>query len=279
MWVKAEMRKPAVPQAGIADALPRLRIHERYHQVDDVARGAELAVGAGSRQLAQEILVHVALEVVAVVGRQVHVVDGLHDGTKRGAVVNLEGGAAEEELAGVGQAGKFVELFDGVTDGVEEIVAGQRDEVAPGVARPFAGEDAGVFLVEAGQDIILLRQQAQEEQIGNLLDGIHRIVHAARPEDVHELVDLLAEAGGKEIRRRGKGLSDDGIGLCGRLRMMFLSNVRESDLDERAIGLAQGLEDLLAAFKASERGDATKLVELAGGKESHVPCHEAPECR
>ena len=56
---------------GVADALARLRVDERDDQVDDVARRAELAVGAGRRQLAEEVLVHVALEVVAVVGSQV----------------------------------------------------------------------------------------------------------------------------------------------------------------------------------------------------------------
>ena len=86
----------------IADALPRLRVHERDHEVDDVARGAELAICAGGRQLTQQILVHVALEVVAIVGGQVHAMDGLDDRAQRGAVVNLKRGAAEEELAGVG---------------------------------------------------------------------------------------------------------------------------------------------------------------------------------
>ena len=84
--------------------------------------------------------------------------NSLNDSAERGAVIDLEGGAAEEELAGVGEAGEFVQLFDGVTNRVEEIVPGERDEVAPGVAGSFAGEDTGVFLVEAGQDIILLRQ-------------------------------------------------------------------------------------------------------------------------
>ena len=55
------------------------------------------------------------------------------------------------------------------------------------------------FLSSAASVIVLLGQQPQEEQVGNLLDGIHRVVDAARPEDVHELIDLLAQAGGEEI--------------------------------------------------------------------------------
>ena len=87
-----------------------------------------------------------------------------------------------------------MQLFDRIADGAEHLIAGQRDEVAPGVARPFAGEDADIFFIETGQDIILFRQQAQKQQIGNLLDGVHRIVHTPSPEDVHELIDLLPEA-------------------------------------------------------------------------------------
>ena len=185
---------------GIADALARLRIHERDDEADDVAGAAELAIRAGGGELAEEILIHVALEVVAVVRGQIHRVNALDDGAERGAVVDFQRGAAKEEPAGVGEAGEFMQALDGVADGVEKIVAGERDEVAPREARPFAGEDARVFFVEAGEDFVLLREQAEEEQIRTLLDGIHRVVHAARVEDVHELVHLLAQAGGEEIR-------------------------------------------------------------------------------
>ena len=92
-----------------------------------------------------------------------------------------------------------MQAFDGVADGIEKVVAGEGDEVAPGEARPFAGKDAGVFLVEGGKGFVFFGEQAEKKQIGNLLDGIHRVVHAARLEDVHQLVDLLAKAGGEEI--------------------------------------------------------------------------------
>ena len=67
-------------------------------------------------ELAEQVLVHVALEVVAVVGGQIHFVDALHHGAQRRAVVDLERGAAEEELARLRQAGQFVELLDRVAD-------------------------------------------------------------------------------------------------------------------------------------------------------------------
>ena len=134
-----------------------------------------------TESLLKEILIHVAFEVVAVVGGQIQFVNALDDGAQRRAVINLERGAAEQELAGVGQARQFVQAFDGVADGVEEIVAGQRDEIAPGEPRPLAGENAVVFLVERGERLVLFGEQAEKEQVGNLLDGIHRVVDAARP--------------------------------------------------------------------------------------------------
>src|ERR1035441_5055990 len=44
----------------------------------------------------------------------------------------------------------------------------------------------------AGEGFVLLAEQAQEEEVGALLDGVHRVVDAAGPEDVHELVNLRA---------------------------------------------------------------------------------------
>ena len=121
--------------------------------------------------------------------------DGLDDGAERGALVNLERGAAEEEFAGIGHAGQFVELFDSIADGVKEVIAGERDEIAPCVAGPGAGEDAFVgFAAEGGERLVFFREQAEKEEVRNLLDGIHRVIHAAGPEDIHELVHLLAEA-------------------------------------------------------------------------------------
>jgi hypothetical protein len=164
-----------------------------------MAWGAELAVRAGGGELADEILIHVALEVVAVVGSEVQFVDALNDGAKRGAVVNLERGAAKQELAGVCEAGELVEAFNSIAHSVEKSVASESDEVTPSEAGPFAGEDAVILLVEAGEGLVLLGEQAKEEQIGNLLDGVHRVVHATGIQDVHELLHLLAEAGGEEV--------------------------------------------------------------------------------
>jgi len=79
----------------VADAQAGLGSHERNDQVDDMARRAELTVGAGLRELAEQILIHVAFEIVTFVGREVHFCDALHDGAQRGAVVDLQRGVAE----------------------------------------------------------------------------------------------------------------------------------------------------------------------------------------
>jgi len=73
---------------GVADPQSRLRVHQGHDQVDDVARRAELAVGARLRQLAQEVLVHVPLDVVAVVRGELHAGDELHHRPQRRPVVN-----------------------------------------------------------------------------------------------------------------------------------------------------------------------------------------------
>ena len=52
-------------------------------------------------------------------GRQIEAVNALNDGAQRRPVVDFERGAIEKELPGFGQAGQFVEAFDGVADGVE----------------------------------------------------------------------------------------------------------------------------------------------------------------
>lgn len=94
---------------GVADALTGLWVHHGHDHVDDVARGAELPVGALLAEATQQVLVHVALEIHSVVRNEVHLVDALDDGTEGGAVVDLEGGAGEEEAAGFGEAGQFME--------------------------------------------------------------------------------------------------------------------------------------------------------------------------
>ena len=131
---------------------------------------------------------------MAVVRGQVEFLNALNDGAERGAVVNFERGAAEQKFAGVGQARQFMQTFNGVADGIEKLVTGERDEIAPCEARPFAGKNAFVFFIERGKSFVFFGKQTEKKQVGNLLNGIHRVVHAARVKNVHELVNFLTQA-------------------------------------------------------------------------------------
>ena len=118
---------------------------------------------------------------------------------KCGTVVNLERGAAKEKLAGIRKSGEFVEAFDGVADGVEKVVAGQGNKVAPSVFAPLAGKDPLVFLVQLSKLLIFLREQTQKEQIRDLLDRVHGVVDPAGIKHIHQLVHLLPQAGRKKV--------------------------------------------------------------------------------
>jgi hypothetical protein len=128
-----------------------------------VARRAELAVRTGLGELAEQVFIHVALEVVALVGREVHVRDDLDDGAQRGTVVDLECRVSEQHLARLRQARQLVQLLDRAAQGVEQLVAGERDEVVPRVARPLAGEDAPVALLDMGRLLVALKEQPQKD--------------------------------------------------------------------------------------------------------------------
>ena len=72
-------RKPAGAARGVADGLGRLRVEHIHHEADDVPRRAELAVDAGGRQLAEQVLVEVALGVALGDGECVNHVHGGHE--------------------------------------------------------------------------------------------------------------------------------------------------------------------------------------------------------
>ena len=87
-----------------------------------------------------------------------------------------------------------MEFFDSSPQSIEQLITGQGDEVTPRITRPWTGEDSLVAFLDVGGLFVALGKQTQEDQVGELLNGIHRVVDAARPEDVHELVHLLAES-------------------------------------------------------------------------------------
>lgn len=58
-----------------------------------------------------------------------------------------------------------------------------------------------MLLIKAGEQFILFSAQPQKDEVGKLLDGVHRVVHPTGPKDVHELVHLLTKAGRVEVAR------------------------------------------------------------------------------
>src|SRR5262249_48855119 len=101
-----------------------LWVHERYDHIDDVPGGAKLPVCTRRGQLREEIFVHVSFEVMSVVCSKIEVVNTLHNGPQRRPIVYFQGGTIEQKLSGFREARQFVQLFDGVANRVEEIVAG-----------------------------------------------------------------------------------------------------------------------------------------------------------
>ena len=94
---------------------------------------------------------------MTVVGGKIHVVNALHDGAKRRPVVNFEGGAIEQELAGVGETGKFVEAFDGVADGIEELSPVERDKITPRDTVPTCRKKCGCISYPGWRAVRLFR--------------------------------------------------------------------------------------------------------------------------
>ena len=106
-------------------------------------------------------------------------------------------------------------------------------------------------------------------QIGKLLDGVHRVVHAARPQDVHELVDFLAQAGGKKIGAVALAQLDDTIDLgFGNAHSSAIGACKTGGNIGRA-GLTQASK-LVAFSEASQRRNPPKREELAALEEAVI---------
>ena len=69
-------QKAARAGRQVADALAGARGDHLHHHADDVARRAELSVAPGGVQLAQQVLVQVALHILVLLG-DLHLVDQL----------------------------------------------------------------------------------------------------------------------------------------------------------------------------------------------------------
>ena len=101
-----------MPAAGSHHHILRRGRGHLHHEPDDVARRAELAVLPGGGQLAQHVLVDVALGIAVVHGDVVDQVDDLGEQRRRGdgeagvAHVVRVGGCRRPSCAGTGRCGR-----------------------------------------------------------------------------------------------------------------------------------------------------------------------------
>ena len=184
------------------------------HELDDVARGAELAVLPGAGDLAEHVFVEVALG-VAVLHR--HLVDHVHDlGEQRR---RRDGEARILHVVRVGRAvaaERAQEREDVLADDGEHLrrreVLEARPAAGPRRARPAGDRPCprerraapsaclsrvGLALLQRVQVV----EPLDEEQVGDLLDDLERIGDAARPEGIPEGVDLTADFAGEHRAR------------------------------------------------------------------------------
>ncbi len=167
------------------------------HHADDVARRAELAVLAGGVELAEQVFVEVALHVL-VLGGNLHGVDGLAGLDEQAGLVDLELGVFHLGREGAARAAERLdEGEDGFLDVLERLVGGELGPVGP--AQVGIGKDGREFLAaELGGALVVLLalvKALEEEQEGELLDGVEGIGQPAGPELVPEGFDGGAECG------------------------------------------------------------------------------------
>src|SRR5713226_5079986 len=116
---------------GVADALAGAGVAHLDHHADDVARRAELAVLAGGVELAEEVLVEVALHVL-VLRRDLHGVDGLAGLDEQAGLVDFELGVFHLRRKGAARAAERLdERKDGLLNVLERRVGGKLRPVRP----------------------------------------------------------------------------------------------------------------------------------------------------
>ena len=189
----------------IADDVRRLRRDHLDHQPDDVPRRAELAVLAGSGDLAEHVLVQVALGVALLHRHLVDHVDDLREQARRRdrepRVLHVM------RVGGLVAAQRPQERKDVLADDVVHVGRREMLEPRPAVVLVRARRARMVVLTlrkqppldrlfEPGRfqlfERLQLVQPLDEKQVSDLLDDFQRIGNAAGPEGIPDLVNLVA---------------------------------------------------------------------------------------
>ena len=190
----------------IADHILGRGLSQLHHQLNNVARRAELAVLPGSGDLREHVLVEVALGVAPMHGKRRNEVNHLDQQRRR-----RDGEAGVLHVLGVGgtvTAQGAEKRKDMLANQIEQLPRLKILKLGPtevGVAAAFGvlafGEEApldrrtqrlGLLLFERLKFV----QAAQKEQVGDLLDHLKGISNAAGPECVPQAVNLIAKISG-----------------------------------------------------------------------------------
>ncbi len=193
----------------VADQIGGLRRGHLDHQADDVAGRAELSVLSGAGDLAQHVLVEIALGVAILHGHVVEQID--HLGQERG---RGNGEARVLHVVGIGRAVAAQvaqERKDVLADDLVHLGRGEVLELAPAkvLVRPPAvilalGKHPPLHRLLQPRGLVFFQgvqviQAAQEEQVGDLLDDLQRVGDAAGPEGIPDSVDPALDFAGHHV--------------------------------------------------------------------------------
>ena len=216
---------------GIADLVLGRGGGHVHHQLDDVARAAELAVLPGAGDFPEHVFVEVALGVAVGHVDGIELVDDVGEHAGRG---HHEGGVLHVVAVGAAAiaAGRLAEGLDERESVIahrsehflgrgffeagptKAILLGRKDRVLDGFLEPISL----VFL--EGMDFI---QALDEEQVGELLDDGEGIGNAAGPQGVPDAVDFGFDFASDHWISEAKGFAE----RCHRARQMGRGNPNE----------------------------------------------------
>ena len=196
---------------GIDDHILRTRRHHLDHQCNDVARGAELAVLPGGRNLRQHVFVEVALGVAILhrdFGEKIYYLCqqcGRWDGEARTFHM---GGVRGASLGHVAQEGKHMLGNDFehrsrvlvLQLGPAHFLIGDAATLADAILA--FREDAPFDRLAEAVGLVLFKsmgviQPAHEQEVSDLFDHFERIGDATRPKGIPYIVDLGAKFAGQ----------------------------------------------------------------------------------
>jgi len=187
---------------GIADHILGRGLGQLDHQLNDVARGAELSILPGSGNLREHVFVEIALGVASIHGQRCDQVNHLDEQCGRG-----DGEAGILHVLGVGgavaaqvsQEGEDIIVNQIVEFACFELLEARSAEVSIATTLFIFsfGEEAPLDGCAQRLSLLLLNcleiiQTAQKEQVGDLFNHLKRICDAARPECVPQAVNLIA---------------------------------------------------------------------------------------